>query len=421
MDIPTVRFTSSYSESSQKSKNYVLMDARYAEDTRSSGLFHYLLSGDDCLMRQVIIGFAASMRPDGLVESRYPSHKPQIIPGFALFWVLQICDHHLFFDDPAFTRRMLPLVDQTLAFFDRHIDERGLVSGLPKRFWQFVDWAKEWAGTTDYPNGGVPVQGRRSNTFTYTSMLLAYVLDQVATMARHLDKPYLAEDYTTRADALRLAVAKHCFDGSFYCDSTTDQPAKAYSQHTQVFAVLSKTCPPDGASRLLRSAFGLAETFSPRFAKCSYVLMFYAFRAFAQTGRENYNEFWPTAWRPWKEMLRKNLTTWEEDPVTQRSDCHAWGSVPIYEFSVEVAGLHVTSPGWRAMVFAPRVELSRSIRAKVAIGSGNSADVRWETGEDGEIAISLRLDKRIKVISRLPFGVEVDHGEIDHLELVTTL
>jgi hypothetical protein len=39
---------------------------RYSGDSRSVGLFHYLLSGDDLLMRQAITNFASSVTPGGL-------------------------------------------------------------------------------------------------------------------------------------------------------------------------------------------------------------------------------------------------------------------------------------------------------------------------------------------------------------------
>ena len=113
--------------------------SRYSGDTRTVGLFHYLLSGDDRLMRQSIITFASSLTPEGLTQSRFPSHLPQIIAGFSLYWILQVCDHHLFFGDEKFSRSFLPRIDGVLEFFDSHVDELGLVSGLPYDCWQYVD------------------------------------------------------------------------------------------------------------------------------------------------------------------------------------------------------------------------------------------------------------------------------------------
>jgi len=95
-------------------------------------------------MRQTLSNFAASVTFEGLTQSRFPSHVPQLIAGFSLYWVLQVCDHHLYFGDTPFTRSFLPRIDGVLDFFSAHIDDNGLVSGLPDDVWQYVDWVTTW-------------------------------------------------------------------------------------------------------------------------------------------------------------------------------------------------------------------------------------------------------------------------------------
>ncbi len=58
--------------------------------------------------------------------------------------------------------------------------------------------------------------------------------------------------------------------------------------------------------------------------------MHYAFRAFSAVGL--YEEFWDRAWQPRKLMLKNNLSTWEEDNVRHRSDCHAWAVLRCTSF-----------------------------------------------------------------------------------------
>ena len=147
MVIQIVRFTNSFS----KLLNRIFTSSettdhrhRYSGDSRQVGLFHYLLSGDDRLMRQTLSNFAASVTFEGLTQSRFPSHVPQLIAGFSLYWVLQVCDHHLYFGDTPFTRSFLPRIDGVLDFFSAHIDDNGLVSGLPDDVWQYVDWVTTW-------------------------------------------------------------------------------------------------------------------------------------------------------------------------------------------------------------------------------------------------------------------------------------
>ncbi|KAH7364858.1 Six-hairpin glycosidase-like protein [Rhexocercosporidium sp. MPI-PUGE-AT-0058] len=387
---------------------------QYSGDTRTVGLFHYLLSGDDRLMRQSISTFASSVTVEGLTQSRFPSHVPQIIAGFSLYWILQVCDHHLFFGDQLYSRSFLPRIDGVLDFFESHVDELGLVSGLPYDAWQYVDWVTSWGATEDHPDKGVPTSGRKSNRHTYFSMLYAYVLRKAAMLVRQVNRLAHAAEYEARAEALLVAIRKHCYDGRFFTDSTADiADDLAYSQHCQIFAVLSGAAEPADHARLLTEAFA-----KPHFSKCSYMMKFYAFRAFAIAGDDVYESAWGHMWDPYRNMLANHLTTWEEDDVRQRSDCHAWGSVPIYEYCTELAGIRPVAPGSTRVLFKPRLKLSEAVEAMVCLGKDNVASVVWTTDTSGKKHVQLCLEQAVEVVSRLPGSDEVEHGIVDRVTLV---
>ena len=59
------------------------------------------------------------------------------------------------------------------------------------------------------------------------------------------------------------------------------------------------------------------------------------------------------SWEPWHEMLALGLTTWAEDTVSNRSDCHAWGSVPLQQFPRYVLGVRPSEPGFDAVTIDP--------------------------------------------------------------------
>lgn len=365
-------------------------------------------------MRQAISSFGASVTAEGLPQSRFPSHVKQIIAGFTLYWILQVCDHHLYFGDTNYARRFLPRIDGVLEFFNSHIDDLGLVSGLPEDVWQYVDWVTTWGATDEHPDKGVPTSGRKTNRHTYFSMLYAYVLKQTAGLVRSVGRPGYADEYEARAESLLIAIRKHCYDGKFFTDSTADIADKlAYSQHCQVFAILSGAAEPSEHVRLLKESFG-----DPKFSKCSYMMMFYALRAYAVAGDALYESFWPSVWNPWRQMLANNLSTWEEDDVRQRSDCHAWGSVPIYEFCTELAGLQPIAPGFRKLLFRPRLRLSERLDVTVALGKDNLATVTWRIRDDGRKEVLLRLEKPTEVVSKLPGGDEEEQGVVDTLDFV---
>jgi hypothetical protein len=249
-------------------------------------------------------------------------------------------------------------------------------------------------------------------------MLYAWTLQHAARLVRQVGRPQYASEYEQRSDALLVAIRRHCFDPKLriFTDSASDVPPDTptpYSQHSQVFAVLCGAADPADSARLLRTAFHPDTSLG----KCSYVMMFYAFRAFAKAGI--YEEMYADAWEPWRRMIGQNLSTWEEDDVRQRSDCHAWGSVPVYEYLSEVAGVQPLEPGFKAVFFAPRPSLSAALEAKVAVGAGNVAHVSWGTGKgvEGKKA-RLRLDKAVRIVSRSADGAEHDHGVTSEVEVV---
>ncbi|KAL4899291.1 hypothetical protein BDW74DRAFT_171583 [Aspergillus multicolor] len=414
---------------------------QYSGDSRSVALFHYYLSGDDRLMRQAISNYASSIASEGLTQSRFPSHVPQIIAGFSLYWILAIADHFRFFGDVSYTRSFLPRIDGILEFFNEHIDSLGLVSGLPEDVWQYVDWADTWGATDTHPDKGVPTSGRESNRHTYFSLLYAYTLQQVANLVRDVGRSGYAEEYEDRAAALQDAVREHCYDGAFFTDSTADIASEdAYSQHCQVFAILSGTALPDDRARLLRSSFSFPDLHTAsnegrgsgrKFSKCSYMMRFYALRAFSLAGDKIYESFWnsePGAWGPYRHMLKQNLTTWEEDDVRQRSDCHAWGSVPIYEYCAELAGIAPIEPGCKTVLFRPRLSLSEGVTAEIALGGGNGVRVEWWTvGSDNDeqgrktggnvVQIELKFERAVNVVVQLPGEERREHGVVGSLNL----
>lgn len=187
-----------------------------------------------------------------------------------------------------------------------------------------------------------------------------------------------------RANVRVAAIRKHCYDGRFFTDSTAEaitklspDTPKRYWQHCQVFAVLCGAVQDKQAERPLRDAFAPAHTLG----KCCYVFMFYASRAFFLVGPEFHTDRCRLTMGPWRGMVDKNLTTWEADDVRERSDCHAWGSVPIYELGTEVAGVLRRAPGCGKTLFDPKPELADSdVHAKLLLGGDNLATVSLSKG-----------------------------------------
>ncbi|RBR19295.1 hypothetical protein FVER53590_08359 [Fusarium verticillioides] len=295
---------------------------QYAMDTRSSCLFTYHVSGDDRLARQAIVQLHSSFQPRiGLTASRSPSTQLQIIPHFSLYWICMLHDHFLYYADRAFVRPLLPVVDAVLGYFHERIDHRlDLVSlGNEKGVWNFHDWAEQWRPY------GIPASVEKSGVSTYTNSLYAYTLRLAAKLQGECaGRLSLAEEYSHRAGLIVDAVKRHCFDGQYFTDSIAacSNPHTDRSQHNQVWAVLSGAVCGDSAQALLKRTLGTSQSGAP-LIKTSISMSFYTLRAISAAGGSLYDELFHVLWQPWRHQLSLGLTTWEEDDVSHRSDCHA--------------------------------------------------------------------------------------------------
>lgn len=387
---------------------------QYVMDTRSSALFTYCCSGDDRLARQAIIQLHNSYSPAvGLTASRAPAHQLQLIPHFSLFWICMISDHFEYFNDAEFVRQFLPVCDGVLDSFARRIDSKlGLIRlSDSSQQWDFVDWADSWKPL------GIPPAAERTGFSSYTNMLYAYTLKRISEVLVSVDRPGVAGEYQLRADATRLAVKAHCFDGRFFTDGIASEATcdNDYSQHGQVWAVLSGTATGNLAFDIISECTAVSGTRT--FTQTSTAMSFYTLRAMSMVGGSLYDERFHGFWGPWKDQLSLNLTTWLEDTVSQRSDCHAWGGSPIYEFTTEVAGIRMGTPGWKTMIFHPRVGLFPALDVKVPFGvpgSSGMAHVHWKR-EENTIKISLSLNMDTGESVRMPIRVVFPDG---HNELM---
>ena len=297
---------------------------QYVMDTRSQMLYTYAISGDDRLAKEGIRAFARSQRYDGLLNAAYPSTASNVIPGFSLYFIFMLWDHMNYFEDDRFLKEFLGTTDRILGFFDRNLDERGLVKrigGLNNpndRFWSFIDWTKEWDITTGVPSAVL------KGSVTMESLLYIMGLEAAADINCHLHRKDTASEYRFRAGRVREAVKNYCTGPN---GMIADGPGvEEYSQHCQVFAVLSDTVSFETGRKNLEETI----VHEDKYAQCSVAMMYYLFRALEKVKLYKYADKKLDIYR-W--MLDNHLTTCVEDNVAQRSDCHAWGALPLYELT----------------------------------------------------------------------------------------
>ncbi|MGO4370758.1 alpha-L-rhamnosidase C-terminal domain-containing protein [Paenibacillus sp. MCAF20] len=360
---------------------------QYEMDTRLQALFTYQVSGDDRLARKAIYDFHSSMTPSGMLQSRYPSVSRQIIPGFALFWIMMFHDHYVHFADYALVRQYRSTIDAVLGWFENRIDSTGLVGIMPEAYWSFVDWTEAWRH-----NAGAPPSGK-SGPLTVYNLMYADALEKAAELNEVTGRRDTASEYRERADRIRIAVRAHCWspERELYRDSPSSED---YSQHAQIWAVLTGTASDGEAQGLMQRM--LNDNSLP---KVTLAMSYYLFRALERTGLYDHTF---QLWDAWREQADLNLTSWVEDPVSVRSDCHAWGALPLYDLPASVLGVKPLLPGYAAISITPHTGTLQWASGSCMTPKGEVA-VKWAI-EAGRFRLTVNRAGDTPVHVELPSG-----------------
>lgn len=369
---------------------------QYAMDTRLEILYTYAISGDDRLAKQAMEAFRLSQRPDGMINSDAPTVKANPIVSFSIYYILMVYDHMMYFGDEKLVKKYLPSIDSVLNFFDTNIKENGLVGhvGGPimrDKYWSFIDWSTKWGN-----NGGVPTAiNKNTRSLTIESLLYIYGLKKAAELSEFIGRNDTASEYRNRAELVIKAIKDNCFGtytnskGESYRLLQDGVGVDEYSVHTQVFGVLAGVVSPDEGKEMLKATVN-----NPDLAQASVSFMFYLFRAMEITGcYEKTDE----QWNKWRKMVDDHLTTCVENDTDERSDCHAWGALALYEIPSVVLGVRPAKPGFKKVSIKPQTGKFDYASGEIITPRG-LIHVDWKKKDDGSIDLNYNLPQEIETI-----------------------
>lgn len=316
---------------------------QYIMDARTEILYTYAVSGDDRLARACMEAFRSAQTADGMINCSYPNCTENLIVGFPIYYILMLHDHMMYFGDKDFLRRHLEAVDRLLGFYHRHLDPRGILgkigtANLKSRYWSFIDWAEMWNDTTGMPTAGL------SGPITMESLLYLLGLQRAAELAAWLGEQARSDAYQVRAKRVQDAIRQLCVSEDGMVQDGPGIPQ--YSQHSQVFAILTQTIPAEQGKQNLLKTIKEPE----RYAQCTVAMRYYLFRALEMTDLYAWTDRY---WETWRTMLRNHATTCIEGEAYCRSECHAWGSLILYELPAAVLGVRPAAPGFAAVRIKP--------------------------------------------------------------------
>ena len=282
-----------------------LVDCPYYEQLQYIGDGRLMLqvlqtvSVDLRLNDHTLLTWAESRFPDGRIPSFAPSRTQQYIPGYALIFVLAVCDR-LRDPRPCRLEKMLfRTALETLLLFEENVEEDGLLH--LRSGWCFMDWVDGW-------NRGVPpmtdgISGCHNALYLYT-------LRTFEKLCRSREEKELAERFSSRSDALALAMRQRLYDinSGLYREIPESD---VFSEHCGVLMILA------GESSLADRIFG----FEKGIAQCSFYFDAYYLQATLQT---DHRKIFSNRLKRWRRLEDSGLQTLPETEEPSRSDCHGW-------------------------------------------------------------------------------------------------
>ncbi len=334
---------------------------QFIMDTRLQALFTYSVGGDTGLVRKALEDFHNALLPEGITQNRFPSAMVQIIPSFSLHYIYMLHDYYWHTGNVELIKRYRPTVDAILDWFDRKIGGSGLVERIG--YWEYIDWVAEW-------EAGMPTAGKEGPS-TIHNLMYASALQTAAKLNAATGRSQVGEEYEARAGMILTRIEQQCWseEQGMYREG----PAfEQYSQHGQLWAVLSGLCDGEKARQVLSRALD-----DPSVLKCSFSMAFYLFRALEKAGLY---ERTADLLDQWIGLLSLHLTTLPETPTEPRSDCHAWSALPLYEFTHCMLGLKSAQPGWRELEIEPHTLDLPEMSGEVATPAG-VVSIAWRRTE----------------------------------------
>lgn len=308
----------------------------YPGDTRVQLLTVGALNHDDRLIRRAIELYDLSRRDNGMVAMNFPTRGLQESSTYTLCWPLMFRDYLYWHAHADWLKARMPGLRHTMHSMALYENQDGLLENLPG--WSFIDWVPEW-NTGIAPNGS-----RGEGVSAINNLFYLLALQSTAEVESAFGETLLARYWKDKADRLGKRILQQFWAPARGLIADTVKKDK-FSEHAQCLAILSRILPPDQEQRLFQK---LLET--KDLSRTTVYFSHYLFETYLKHGRA---DLFLKRLDLWRDYVKMNMCTPLESPGEARSDCHAWGSHPLFHLHAGVAGVQPDAPFFRRVRIAP--------------------------------------------------------------------
>ena len=318
----------------------------YPGDSRVQFLTVNFLNADDRLIRHAIGLYDFDRRENGMIAMNTPTRGTQESSTYTMCWLMMFRDYVKWHANEAWLKARMPGMTHTLLGLGQYENADGLVQDLPG--WSFVDWVRKVGGSPrDWGDGVAPSGHRGEGVSSVNNLCYLYCIEAAADVCAALGQDDLSACW--RAKAKRLG--KQIVD-TFWSDArgmlADDAAKKNFSEHALSLALTLGILPPEKRDAAFR---GLVE--AKDLARCTVYFSHYLFETYFACGRP---DLFLKRLDLWRDFAAAGATTPFEAPgnSTVRSDCHAWGSHPLYHLHHGIAGVEPAAPFFAKVKIAPQ-------------------------------------------------------------------
>jgi hypothetical protein len=314
--------------------------AFWLNDQAVTNRYYLLLTGDPVFAAHNLRMGADGVTPDGMIPFVYPSDNRLQNSGMPALWAITLWEYGLYSGDLRLLKELCPILEKSLALYDRWRGPDGLVGDRPG-MWNFADWG--------YVTAGVTIQGKTA----VMNMLIAAGFRDAALVEAAVGNQRRADEYLRKSREVVRALNARLWSSRKGCyrDCTEPKGKPTCSQHPLALGLAFDLFEPP------QRGMALAHLMDPELIRPELCFQLYVLESLARSGRSA--EALKVIRQFWGPMIHEGADTiWEAAKGrssfgNQGSLCHAFACAPADFMISVILGVKPLKPGFAEFSFAP--------------------------------------------------------------------